>query len=194
MVIQKKTLNLLALLESHAGGATPEVPVDLRPPTPIPARSSPTEPGEKKRKREKSRLLVLDGAPFPFDSSIKEFQLGKVGYVVGLVKQALLLPRDMAELRNLKKCEVCYSWWAFSSLIMIDRVHWINKEKLVEFILDCQEMENGGISDRPDDAVDVYHTYFGVAGLSLLEYPGLKAIDPVYALPVDVVNRNFLGR
>lgn len=25
-------------------------------------------------------------------------------------------------------------------------------------------MENGGISDRPDDAVDVFHTYFGVAG------------------------------
>ena len=27
-----------------------------------------------------------------------------------------------------------------------------------------QDMENGGISDRPDDVVDVYHIYFGVAG------------------------------
>ncbi|KAF6142304.1 hypothetical protein GIB67_022917 [Kingdonia uniflora] len=52
-----------------------------------------------------------------------------------------------------------------------------------------RDKENGGISDRPDDAVDIYHTYFGVAGLSLLEYPGLKAIDPAYALPVDVVTR-----
>ncbi|XP_062080945.1 geranylgeranyl transferase type-2 subunit beta 1-like [Humulus lupulus] len=60
--------------------------------------------------------------------------------------------------------DVCYSWWVLSSLIMIDRVHWINKEKLVKFILDCQDVENGGISYRPDDAVDVYHTYFGVAG------------------------------
>ncbi|XP_021296574.1 geranylgeranyl transferase type-2 subunit beta 1 isoform X2 [Herrania umbratica] len=68
--------------------------------------------------------------------------------------------------------DVCYSW----------------------FILDCQDVENGGISDRPDDAVDIFHTYFGVAGLSLLEYPGLKAIDPAYALPVDVVNRIFFGR
>ncbi|GMY09964.1 geranylgeranyl transferase type-2 subunit beta 1-like isoform X1 [Fagus crenata] len=90
--------------------------------------------------------------------------------------------------------DVCYSWWVLSSLIMIDKVHWINKEKLVKYILDCQDMENGGISDRPDDAVDVYHTFFGVAGLSHLEYPGLKAIDPAYALPVDVVNRIFLGR
>ncbi|XP_040998394.1 geranylgeranyl transferase type-2 subunit beta 1-like [Juglans microcarpa x Juglans regia] len=60
--------------------------------------------------------------------------------------------------------DVCYSWWVLSSLIMIDRVHWISKEKLVKFILDCQDTENGGSSDRPDDAVDVYHTYFGVAG------------------------------
>nr|XP_027122959.1 geranylgeranyl transferase type-2 subunit beta 1-like isoform X2 [Coffea arabica]XP_027122960.1 geranylgeranyl transferase type-2 subunit beta 1-like isoform X2 [Coffea arabica] len=90
--------------------------------------------------------------------------------------------------------DVCYSWWVLSSLIMIDRVHWIDKEKLIKFILDCQDKENGGISDQPEDAVDVFHTYFGVAGLSLLEYPGLKAIDPAYALPVDVVNRIFFGR
>ncbi|EOY19312.1 hypothetical protein QUC31_006172 [Theobroma cacao] len=89
--------------------------------------------------------------------------------------------------------DVCYSWWVLSSLIMIDRVHWIDKGKLFKFILDCQDVENGGISDRPDDAVDVFHTYFGVAGLSLLEYPGLKAIDPAYALPVDVVNRIFFS-
>ncbi|THG10386.1 hypothetical protein TEA_000224 [Camellia sinensis var. sinensis] len=59
--------------------------------------------------------------------------------------------------------QVCYSWWVLSSLIIIDRVHWIDKEKLVKYILDCQDKEKGGISDRPDDAVDVFHTYFGVA-------------------------------
>ncbi|XP_050369011.1 geranylgeranyl transferase type-2 subunit beta 1-like [Argentina anserina] len=64
--------------------------------------------------------------------------------------------------------DVCYTWWVLSSLIMIDRVHWINKEKLAKFILDCQDIENGGISDRPDDACDAYHTYFGVAGIQLL--------------------------
>ncbi|RVW26785.1 Geranylgeranyl transferase type-2 subunit beta 1 [Vitis vinifera] len=102
---------------------------------------------------------------------------------------------------------------------MIDRAHWIDKDKLIKFIIDCQDRENGGISDRPDDAVDVFHTYFGVAapapvpiwtvdsagglvlsqdlvhhGLSLLEYPGVKAVDPAYALPVHVVNRIFFSR
>jgi geranylgeranyl transferase type-2 subunit beta len=76
----------------------------------------------------------------------------------------------------------------------MNRVHWIDKKKLEEFILDCQDSENGGISDRPDDAVDVFHTFFGVAGLSLLEYPGVKAIDPAYALPVDIVDRIFYGQ
>ncbi|XP_020252021.1 geranylgeranyl transferase type-2 subunit beta 1-like isoform X2 [Asparagus officinalis] len=93
-----------------------------------------------------------------------------------------------------KLVDVCYSWWVLSSLIMIDRVHWIDKDKLTRFILNCQDKENGGISDRADDAVDVFHTYFGVAGLSLMEYPGLKSIDPAYALPVDVVNRIFFGK
>jgi hypothetical protein len=43
---------------------------------------------------------------------------------------------DLIEL--LKLLKVCYSWWVLSSLIMIDRVHWIDKEKLTKFILNCQ--------------------------------------------------------
>jgi len=50
--------------------------------------------------------LVLDGAPLSSSSSIKEFQQGRAGYVVDSVEQALLLPRDMEELKNLKKHEV----------------------------------------------------------------------------------------
>lgn len=37
----------------------------------------------------------------------------------------------------------------------------------------------GGIADRPGDMVDVFHTFFGMAGLSLLKHPGLEEIDPV---------------
>ena len=31
--------------------------------------------------------------------------------------------------------------------------------------------------------VDVYHTFFGIAGLALMGYPGLQAINPTFALP-----------
>ena len=51
-------------------------------------------------------LLVLDRDPLSSSSSIREFQQGRAGYVVDSVEQALLLPWDMEELKNLKKHEV----------------------------------------------------------------------------------------
>ena len=53
--------------------------------------------------------MALDGSPFLSDSSIKDFNHGRVGYVADTVEQALLLPRDMVELWNLKKHEVFLS-------------------------------------------------------------------------------------
>ncbi|KAI9751573.1 MAG: hypothetical protein M4579_006008 [Chaenotheca gracillima] len=75
--------------------------------------------------------------------------------------------------------DVCYSWWVLSSLAMIGRLHWIDKGKLQDFILKCQDPQEGGIADRPGDMVDVFHTVFGIAGLSLLKYPNLEEVDPV---------------
>ncbi|MCJ1350686.1 MAG: hypothetical protein MMC33_000667 [Icmadophila ericetorum] len=74
--------------------------------------------------------------------------------------------------------DVCYSWWAVSSLAMIGKTDWIDRDKLTEFILKCQDPESGGLADRPGDMVDVFHTCFGIAGLSLLKYPGLEEVDP----------------
>jgi geranylgeranyl transferase type-2 subunit beta len=34
----------------------------------------------------------------------------------------------------------------------------------------------------------------GIAGLSLMGYKGLKAVDPTYALPVEVVQRLKIRR
>lgn len=75
--------------------------------------------------------------------------------------------------------DVCYSWWVVSSLAIIDRLDWIDTEKLQTFILAAQDPDLGGIADRPGDVVDVFHTYFGIAGLSLTGYDGLLEVDPV---------------
>ena len=58
--------------------------------------------------------------------------------------------------------------------------------KLLMWLL-LQDEVGGGISDRPEDMVDVYHTFFGIAGLSLMGRCGLEPIDPVYALPARTV-------
>ena len=90
--------------------------------------------------------------------------------------------------------DVCYSWWILSSTSILDRTHWMDREKLRDYILMCQDWETGGISDRPGDWVDVFHTFFGIAGLALLGCGGLTLIDPVYALPEPVVLRLGLPR
>ena len=53
MVIEKKLADLLSLLESHVGDATPKVLVVLRPPIPTPPPPPQNDPTDKKRKRDK---------------------------------------------------------------------------------------------------------------------------------------------
>ncbi|CAH0515312.1 unnamed protein product [Peronospora belbahrii] len=99
-----------------------------------------------------------------------------------------------------KQADVCYSWWNISSLIMIGKLDWINKEKLIQFILACQDPEDGGIADRPGNVADVFHTFFGIAGLCMLgyfdrekeahpEYEGVRQIHPTFAIPTDIVEK-----
>ena len=52
---------------------------------------------------------MLDRAPLPTDASIRDFQQGRAGYVADVVEQALLLPRDMANLRSMRKHRVFLS-------------------------------------------------------------------------------------
>ncbi|KAJ5902272.1 beta subunit of rab geranylgeranyltransferase [Penicillium taxi] len=85
----------------------------------------------------------------------------------------------------------CYTWWVGSSLAMIDRLQWIDGKKLAGFVLQCQDPEAGGFADRPGNMVDVYHTQFGLAGLSLLGFEGLQEVDPVYCMPKSVITRCF---
>ena len=42
-----------------------------------------------------------------------------------------------------------------------------------------QDPEQGGFGDRPGNVVDVFHTHFSIAGLSLLKFDGIKEVDPV---------------
>lgn len=101
------------------------------------------------------------------------------------------LPSGGLNGRPEKLPDVCYSWWVLASLKIIGRIHWISKEKLVHFILSCQDEETGGFSDRPGDLVDPFHTLFGIAGLSLLGHTQgeVKEVDPVYCMPCDALKK-----
>ncbi|KOS18817.1 Geranylgeranyl transferase type-2 subunit beta [Escovopsis weberi] len=101
------------------------------------------------------------------------------------------LPNGGFNGRPEKREDVCYSWWVLSSIQMIGRTEWIDGGALARFILGCQDRDKGGFSDRPGNTVDVWHTCFGVAGLSLLGHPGLEEVDPRYCMPRRVIARIF---
>ena len=50
--------------------------------------------------------MELNGAPLLNDASIHNFQQGTTRYVVDAVEQSLLLHKDMADLRSMRKHEV----------------------------------------------------------------------------------------
>lgn len=80
------------------------------------------------------------------------------------------LPSGGLNGRPEKLPDLCYSWWCLSSMKMINRIHLIDHKRLTDFILACQDDEQGGFSDRPGNWVDPYHTMFGIASLSLICY------------------------
>eukprot|EP01132_Coremiostelium_polycephalum_P006209 gene6209-7731_t len=99
------------------------------------------------------------------------------------------LPNGGLNGRPEKSSDVCYSWWVLSALSTIDRLHWIDNNKLKNYILLCQDNETGGIADKPGDLPDVFHTFFGLCGISLMGYFDLDHIDPVYALPTKTLEK-----
>ncbi|KAI5634849.1 prenyltransferase and squalene oxidase repeat domain-containing protein [Phthorimaea operculella] len=94
------------------------------------------------------------------------------------------LPSGGLNGRPEKLPDLCYSWWVMSSLSMLNRIHWVDKKSLEQFILACQDAETGGFSDRPGDVPDPFHTLFGLAGLSLLGNKSIKAVNPTDLLSV----------
>ncbi|KAJ7095203.1 rab geranylgeranyltransferase [Mycena belliarum] len=104
------------------------------------------------------------------------------------------LPNGGLNGRPEKLEDVCYSFWVLSALSILDKVAWVDTGKLTSFILSAQDPEKGGIADRPGDMPDVFHTHFGIAGLSILGYPGLVDLDPVYCMPAKIIEKKGLKK
>lgn len=48
------------------------------------------------------------------------------------------LPNGGLNGRPEKLEDVCYSWWNLAALSIIGKLHWINRDKLIAFILSAQ--------------------------------------------------------
>ena len=87
-----------------------------------------------------------------------------------------------------------------STLDMLSALHYIHTDKLKHYIFACQDQDDGGISDRPGNVGDVFHTFFGVCGLNLLHFDTSREegeegegeyerVHAKYCLPLSVVAR-----
>jgi hypothetical protein len=58
-------------------------------------------------------------------------------WVISLLISAQDISCDMQGMFELIE-QVCYSWWDLAALSILGRLHWINKDTLISFILGAQ--------------------------------------------------------
>ena len=79
-----------------------------------------------------------------------------------------------------KPSDTCYSFWVGATIKMLSPLenvaHFVAKS--VDFVLQTQDDVIGGMAKWPDNSTDPLHTYFGLGGLSLAGFPGLREINP----------------
>ncbi|VDM08565.1 unnamed protein product [Wuchereria bancrofti] len=88
--------------------------------------------------------------------------------------------------RTNKLVDGCYSFWlaAVFPILEVAQLATGNKisssfdgKALQEYILvACQDVENGGLRDKPDKSSDLYHTCYVLSGLSIAQYYTTDAI------------------
>ncbi|KAJ8940949.1 hypothetical protein NQ318_010150 [Aromia moschata] len=70
-----------------------------------------------------------------------------------------------------KPIDTCYSFWTGGALKILDAYQFIADEKNNQFVLMTQD-RYGGFSKWVNTVPDPMHTYFGLAGLSLMDFEG----------------------
>lgn len=76
-------------------------------------------------------------------------------------------------------------------MFVLTRTQVLNKPQLVDsssnrrYLLEKTQHIVGGFGKLPGDPPDLYHSYLGLAALSLLNEPSLKAIDAAMCISQD---------
>eukprot|EP00931_Biecheleriopsis_adriatica_P119531 TRINITY_DN94760_c0_g1_i1.p1 TRINITY_DN94760_c0_g1~~TRINITY_DN94760_c0_g1_i1.p1 ORF type:complete len:394 (-),score=86.82 TRINITY_DN94760_c0_g1_i1:15-1172(-) len=104
-----------------------------------------------------------------------------------------------------KAADACYTWWTLASAELLlssqggdaSLSSLFRLEDLRAFVNSCMAV-SGGVAPHPDDDPDPFHTYFGLAGLSLVLHAGpspgpewLGQMSPLLALPVRRVPKRL---
>lgn len=76
--------------------------------------------------------------------------------------------------RTNKLVDACYSFWVGGAFALMEadvQQPVFNKASLLTYIANCcQDLQHGGLKDKPDTSPDFYHTNYALCGLSMAEY------------------------
>lgn len=76
--------------------------------------------------------------------------------------------------RSNKLVDACYSFWVGGVYALMEsstQEQVFNKEALISYITNCcQDVNHGGLKDKPGKSPDLYHTNYSLLGLSMGEF------------------------
>ncbi|RDA91103.1 hypothetical protein CP533_6694 [Ophiocordyceps camponoti-saundersi (nom. inval.)] len=93
-----------------------------------------------------------------------------------------------------KKADTCYCWWVAGTLEMLDSRALVNDTPTRHYLLDITQHRIGGFSKSTGGPPDLFHSYLGLAALSLLGEPGLKEMDVGLCCSQDLSRKVELAR
>jgi len=76
-----------------------------------------------------------------------------------------------------KPWDTCYSFWIGSTLKILDVLHFSNYKENVNYVFETYHDIIGGFAKWPNCHPDPLHTFMGICGLSLVNYPNLEPIQ-----------------
>jgi geranylgeranyl transferase type-1 subunit beta len=86
-----------------------------------------------------------------------------------------------------KVVDSCYSWWICATLKALGRLDLVDEGEVLRFLLEQSQHVIGGFGKYPGDVPDIYHSYFGLATMSMLGHADLKVLHTVTCMPVDAI-------
>ena len=78
-----------------------------------------------------------------------------------------------------KPVDTCYSFWVGAALKILGAFDFVDVKRNKLYIFSTQDTAVGGFSKWTETTPDPMHTYMGLAGLSLMGYPGLGEVMPL---------------
>lgn len=96
----------------------------------------------------------------------------------GLRRWCIMRQESGFQGRPNKPVDTCYSFWVGATLKILDSYELIDKAENRNFTMATQNNIIGGFSKWINTDVEPLHTYFALAGLSLLNEPGVISIHP----------------